>query len=226
MAPLVPTRPGSEAVGSALHAVVSSTTTRRGDTPRRARRAVLLALLHVVATGCGIGSNPDPREIDGMMGYAALALERDDPAMLFRVIDERARHAMISIVEDRRAAAEVIRRDYPESQRAAALGALGDGAEAEDAAGLFAMRCDAACRQRFAGEVGAARDQREDGDEVVVTTARGAEVRVYRDVEGDWWGLVWNTAALDDERDRANRDLAVIEENAATYRRQRELEGE
>ncbi len=184
--------------------------------------AGLLALVHLA--GCGIGSNPDPRTIDGMMGYAALAIERDDPEMLFKVIDERARHALISIVADRQAAAALIRAHYPAADQAGALQSLGDALDLEDAWQLFAARCDQACRRAWSTELGAVQTKTADGEEWRVTTTRGAEVRVYREHEGEWWGLVWRTAELDAERDRANRDLEMIRQNAETYQRREALE--
>lgn len=186
-------------------------------------RPFLVALL---LGACGIGATPDPRDLEGAMAYLALALERDDPRMLFRVVDERARHAMISIVTDRRRAAELIAETYPEQEREQALQALGDAATVEDAAGLFARRCDATCRQELAASVGAPVETTEDGDEVVVRTSRGATLRMYRAREGAWWGLVWKTDELDRERDRANQALRQIERNAETYRRRRGLETE
>lgn len=181
-------------------------------------------LLMAMSLGCGIGSTPDPRSIEGAMGYAALAVERNDPAMLYRILDERARHALISIVQDRTAAAALVRETYPPEERDAALRNLGDAAEVEDAAGLFARRCDPACRQEIGRQVGAPASTREDGDETVVETARGTSVRIYRAAEGSWWGLVWETQALDRERNIANQALRQVERNAETYRRRQALE--
>jgi hypothetical protein len=152
-------------------------------------------------------------------------VERDDPAELYKVIDERARHAMISIVHDRREAAELVAASYPEAERAAALAALGDAAEVGDAAALFARRCDRACRAALGATLGAAADVRTEGELTVVTTARGTRLRLFHGGDGHgWYGLEWHTAELAEERDRANRDLAIIRENAATYDRRRALE--
>jgi hypothetical protein len=38
-----------------------------------------------------------------------------------------------------------------------------------------------------------------------------------------WFGLVWNTEALVEERAQAARELEQIRENASVYRKQREL---
>lgn len=171
--------------------------------------------------GCG---PPDPRSVEGALGYAAARLESDDMRGLYDVIDERSRHAMISIVADRERAAAVIRQSYPRALREAALASLGDAATVQDAAGLFAERCDAACRDDLRSRVAAPRTTRREGDEVVVTTVLGTEVRLYRRQPGHWYGIVWHTDELDRERSRANRDLAMIRSNGATYARRRQLE--
>ena len=48
----------------------------------------------------------DRKELEGALAHAAQAIEGDDGASLFRVIDPRARHAMASIVADRCARTE------------------------------------------------------------------------------------------------------------------------
>lgn len=183
---------------------------------------VFASVLTPLAGGCG--GAPDPRTIEGVTAYAMQALEHGDAARLFRVVDARSRHAMISIVADRHAARDAIRARYPASEQASALALLGDAAEARDAADLFARRCLEPCLGAFQDALGAPTETHPDGDELVVRTTRDAEVRLYRKRESDWWGLVWRTRELVAERDRANRDLAVILENAATYERRRALE--
>ena len=110
---------------------------------------------------------PDPSTLEGMMEFAASAIEREDARQLFRVIDPRSRHALASIVEDRRAAAELIRTTYPEDQRADALEELGPDANAEDAAELFASRCGRQCMSDIAMRIGAPLSQHPDGDELL-----------------------------------------------------------
>ena len=39
-----------------------------------------------------------------------------------------------------------------------------------------------------------------------------------------WYGLVWNTDALDAERSKATRDLDQIRQNATAYRLRRTLD--
>jgi len=181
----------------------------------------VLVVFFVLVAGCA----PDPRSIRGAIAYAREAIEADDSRRLFRVIDERARHAMVSIVSDRRKAAEEIRSGYPEPLQAAALAELGDAAHAESPEELFAMRCTEPCRAELGAKLGAPEHERQDGEERVVLTAGGSEIRLFRSDEGSWWGLVWKVDDLAWERSRANRDLKTIRENVATYARRRALEG-
>ncbi|MGD8860024.1 MAG: hypothetical protein PVI30_08420 [Myxococcales bacterium] len=169
--------------------------------------------------------DPDPRDPRGALDLAARAIEAGDGRQLFKVIDERARHAMISIVKDRREAATLIRADYPEPERPAALSALGDAAEARDAADLFVRRCPASCMAALARRLGAPASERRDGRSLQITTAAGEQLELHLGSD-TWWGLAWKTDALSAERDRAARELAQIRDNAEIYRRRRALEAE
>ncbi|MBO6939992.1 MAG: hypothetical protein JJ863_33790 [Deltaproteobacteria bacterium] len=132
---------------------------------------------------------------------------------------------MHSIVHDRSAAADLIRETYPQSEQNRALAELGDAAEVTDAAALFVARCDDECRSELGDQLGGVERTEEEGEELIAHTTRGEPVRLYRRGEGHWWGIVWNTEALDRERARANQDLRRVEQNAETYRRRRRLEG-
>lgn len=178
------------------------------------------ALLAVWAVGCG-GGQPDPRTVEGVITVMAQNVERGDARAMFRVIDKRSRHAMASIVADRREARRLIESSYPESARAEALASLGDASDVPDAAALFARRCPAACLRTIGARLGAPTATRKEGPVTIVTTTRG-ELRL-RDGVTDWYGLEWNAEALAQERERANRDLDLIRQNAATYARRREL---
>jgi hypothetical protein len=167
---------------------------------------------------------PDPRSIRGALAASAHALEVRDGRKLFRVMDQRSRSAMIAIVNARREAARLIRTEYPDSERAAALAALGDARSATDAADLFTQRCVEPCMAELTAAVGAPVAEREVGEsEVEVQTSRGGRLRLHRGKDG-LWGIVWKTQALSEERTRAARELIQIRHNAAVYRRRRTLE--
>jgi len=187
--------------------------------------SALSALPLLLFFGLGAcGGAADPREPEGAIRYMAEALRADAPERVFRVIDARSRHAMASIVQDRRAAAEVIRAHYPEAERPSALDRLGDAARVADAAALFALRCDTACSQGLAEQLAAPASVQGDDVDAEVETVRGATLHFHRMAPGDWWGLVWHTQELDTERARAAEERRTIEANAAVYERARRLE--
>lgn len=129
---------------------------------------------------------------------------------------------MIATVDARRTARSLIEADYPESEKARALEALGEAAQVSSAAELFARRCDQACLARFADAVGAPASEVVVGDEVEVTTVRGRTLRMHAGKDGEL-GIVWSTAATSEERKRASSELKRIQENATIYRQRSAL---
>jgi hypothetical protein len=123
----------------------------------------------------------------------------------------------------RQASAELIRRDYPGELRGPALQELGDAAQAQDAAGLFATRCPEACMAELAQKLAAPEGQERVGKLLRVRTIRGTTLDMYPGDDG-WYGLVWNTEALSQERNEAARQRVQIVKNAEIYRRRRDLE--
>jgi hypothetical protein len=177
-------------------------------------------LCAIAAAGC---HEPDPRTVEGAIDAVARAVELRDGRALYRVLDQRARHALISVVEDRQASAALIRADYPPELRGAALQELGDAVQVLDAAGLFAARCPEACLAELAQKVGAPVAEERAGRLVHVRTARGTTLDMYAGDDA-WYGLVWNTAELSHERNEAARQRVQIGKNAEIYRRRRQLE--
>jgi hypothetical protein len=183
----------------------------------------ILAAIQLGLVAC---FGPDPRTVRGALAAAARALEARDGRALFKVIDQRSRSAMQSAVGDRLEAAALIRRDYPEPERAQALASLGDAALVKDAAELFARRCGEPCMAELEAEVGAPVAEPPEStrtQELEVRTTRGGRLRLHRGKDG-WWGIVWNTSALYAERTRAARELIQIQHNAEVYRRRRALD--
>jgi hypothetical protein len=178
-------------------------------------------IFSVIASGCQ--GTDDAHTVRGALALAARAVESDDRAALYRVIDRRSRAALVSVVKDRQTAARAIRADYPAGEQAPALRSLGDAAQVEDAAALFARRCDAQCVAELGANLGAPVSESPAGDELQVRTAAGRDVRLFKGRDG-LWGLVWRTQELSDERLRAARERLQIEANADVYRRRRALE--
>lgn len=170
--------------------------------------------------GCG---GPDAREVRGALAKAAEAVEAHDGRRLFRAIDQRARHALAGIQASAAKAKKMIESDYPEAEQSAAIAALGDAVLAADAADLFVRRCPEACQRAIGAALGAPVSERVEGDETLVETTAGKQVRLYRGTDAHY-GIVWNTEALMQERLERSRALDQIEKNAAIYRQRRALE--
>jgi len=179
----------------------------------------LFAVCPLLMLGC---RTHDATDVRGALAGAAAALEGSDAARLFPYIDERARFALASTVKSRADARRLIESDYPEAERPAALAALGEAAEAQSATELFARRCTEPCLSALAAQVGAPVTQTAVNAELRVTTSRGGTLHMFAGQDGRY-GIVWNTAATMAERAQASRDLTQIRENAAIYRKRRDL---
>ena len=181
----------------------------------------LICPLFTLAACSGHGQKSTVR---GALANAAEVLEGRDAVRFFATLDERTRFAMSSTVKARREARAIIEADYPESEAAGALAALGEAAEVSTAAELFARRCDVACLNDFADRVGAPASQVVRGDEVEVTTVRGRTLRMHAGTDGGY-GIVWSTDATANERSHSARELRRIKENAEIFRRRAALTG-
>jgi hypothetical protein len=145
-----------------------------------------------------------------------------DAEKLYLVIDQRARFAMASIVKARARAAAIIRHDYPAEQQASALAQFGDALDVSDPAELFRRRCTDACFADLAERVGAPVEQRVEGDELLVRTTRGGELRLFKG-DDQRYGIVWNTQALSRERQRAAAEEDLVRSNAQTFAKRNAL---
>jgi hypothetical protein len=164
----------------------------------------------------------DASDVRSALAGAASALEGGDAVGLFPYIDERTRFALASTVKSSTEARALIEAHYPEAERAGALTALGDRAQVSSAAELFERRCGVECMRTLAAQVGVPVSQEAVGDELRVTTNRGGTLHMFAGSDGRF-GIVWNTAACALERSQTSRDLTQIRENAAVYRKRREL---
>ena len=153
---------------------------------------------------------------------AARAIEQDDGRQLFRVMDQRARHAMHSIVRDRQEAALIIKASYPPAEQPLALASLGDAVTVADPPALFASRCGSACREEMGRLIGAPVSRKRQGEEWEIRTSRGGTLHMYAGSDG-WYGIVWKTRDLSKERDRAAQELEQIRINANVYERRKAL---
>jgi hypothetical protein len=173
---------------------------------------------------CALGCfSADPRSVDGALDYASRALEERDTGRLFRILDQQSRHALDATHKSRQDAARIIRANYPADQIPTALAELGDAALAPTTQDLFVKRCDSKCIEWFEDHVAAAAEQHEDRGLTIIRTVRDTTLQLRRGTDS-WYGIVWKTAELSAERDRAARDLAQIQENARVYGLRKRLE--
>ena len=164
-----------------------------------------------------------PQTLDAMLDFAVSAIEANNPKALFRAIDERSRFAMDSIVSDRNRAAKIIARDYPDEAKRTALAQLGEAADVESATELFVSRCSKACMREFGLKVASRKSIEKHGNETLVHTVKGTQIRVYGGPGTTGYGLVWRNNKLTQERIKANRDLKTVIQNAKIYRQRRKL---
>lgn len=190
----------------------------------KATRHYSVLFLAAASLACAAGCfSPDPQSVDGALAYAARAAEEADTQRLFRILDQRGRHALDATLKLRQQAASVVREQYPSDQQAAALRELGDAATLTSTQQLFAKRCDSNCIDWFRNMVGAAAEQHDQDGLVSVRTVRDTELTLRLGTDG-WYGIVWRSDELAAERDRAARDLAQIQDNARVYGARRLLE--
>lgn len=183
--------------------------------------AILTGIAAITASGA-CAPDPDPRQIEGAIAAAVQHVEARDSARLFRLVDQRARHAMASIQRDRAEAAQLVRTSYPPAARDETLRTLGDAARATSAADLFARRCDEACLTELGAVLRAPAHVERAGNDATISTVHGDTLPMHLGNDG-WWGIVWHTAELEAERDHAAGDLEQVRANAQIYERRRAL---
>jgi hypothetical protein len=180
----------------------------------------LICPLFAAPACSGYGSGYSVR---GALALSAEAVEANDAAKMFPALDERTRFAMMATVSARSDARALIERDYPEAEKAQALAALGDAGQVQTAAELFGRRCDPTCLRGFGEIVGAPTAQVAVGDELEVTTVHGRTLRMHAGKDGGY-GIVWQTRETSDERSRAAKELRMIQDVAAVYRKRLALQ--
>jgi len=184
-----------------------------------------VAVLFLIWAGNrAINHRPFPPDTapDGAYARIALAIADRRPRDMFAYLETEAQWAAYSIREARKAACERVRASYPAGERERLLDAWREEAEADDGPDLFALL---ALRKRWIARLerdlsGTAHVEVE-GDRATVVTARGTRYP-FRRRENGIWGLTVFTAELQAEAERAARDLAEVQRDAADYDRGRE----
>lgn len=162
---------------------------------------------------------PSDKTPEGAYVRIARAVGEGRLQKAFAYLETEAQWSAYTILKSRKKACEHIREDYPEPERSRLLRKYEPDANAEDGADVFARIAiergwDAQLRRDMSG----AANVEIEGERASVTTVRGTRYP-FRRRENGIWGLTIFTADLVDESKRAVRDLEVIEQGAADYRR-------
>ncbi len=190
--------------------------------PLRSRRALIAAVMALGAGGWGywrLTRFPPDSVPEGAYLRIATAIERGAPEEAFPYLEEDAQVACYTIRDYARLSAAAVAADYPEAERARAIGAYQPLAAAGEPPGVW---------RHIADERGWIRRLRRDlsgvaavetaGDRATVVTARGTRYSFRRRPNG-MWGLTMFTAQLDADAQRLARDWDLVKNAAADYRR-------
>jgi hypothetical protein len=179
------------------------------------------ALFLMWAGNRAINRRPFPPDTtpDGAYARIALSIAERRPRDIFPYLDTEAQWAAYTIRDMRKNGRDRVRTSYPPEERERLLDAWRDEADAPDGPELFALL---AARRRWTERLerdlsGAAHVDIE-GARATVVTARGTRYP-FRRRDNGIWGLTVFTAELQAEAERASRDLAVVERDAADYDR-------
>jgi hypothetical protein len=135
----------------------------------------------------------------------------------FPYLEDEAQWACFSICDARKSAAVRIRRSYPTEAQSAALAASADLAGCSDGATAFGVLAkqygwSGRLRRDLSGVV----SSEISGERASLVTARGTRYP-FRIRKNGIWGLTIFTGELVAERNRATRDLALVNAAADDY---------
>lgn len=187
------------------------------------RRAVLIGLGVLVAGG-GLAAAvyrpfPSDRTPEGAYLRIARSLSRGELVPIFPYLETDAQWACYTIRDARKKASELVQRSYPEPLRTEMTRAMHDEANAPDGSDVFALLAkQRGWETRLRKDMSGVARVDVEGERASVVTARGTRYP-FRRRDNGIWGLTIFTADLLAEKERAARDLAVVEQSAADYDR-------
>lgn len=188
------------------------------------RRWIVLLVLLVLLVALGYAGwswvrFPSDRTPAGAYLRIVVAVNRGKPELAFAYTETQAQHACYTVRDMRKRALSHMMADYPEAERGVASAPFKAFAEAPDGADVFALYAkERGWFDRLRRDVSGIAKVEEQGDRATVVTARGTRY-AFRRRENGIWGMTLFTAALVSEAERAARDLGIIEQSAADYRR-------
>lgn len=172
----------------------------------------------LLASFIGCGGGPDPTTVEGAFERMAEAAEGGSARDLFAALDDESRGSVSAIRQVQREARAIVDRDYPPAERAKAAGRWRLGAQASDAAGVFAAWCGGSrCLGEVRDRLSAIDRTRIEGDRAVVRVRRGREYPFARSPAGRW-GLALFGERLRRWKIEAYRDLDAIRAAGRIFR--------
>lgn len=177
--------------------------------------ALVLVLL-IVATHKPFPSDHTP---EGAYLRIAHGLTDGKLEVAFPYLETEAQWASYTVRENRKRALDLVRRSYPDDERAPLEKAYSPFASAPDGADVFALYAkERGWDKRLKRDLSGVASVDLQGERASVVTVRGTRYP-FRKRENGIWGLTIFTADLVAEAERTTRDLAVVEKAAADYER-------
>ena len=177
---------------------------------------VLVVLALMVATHKPFPSDRTP---EGAYLRIAHGLTDGKLAVAFPYLETEAQWACFTVRDNRKRALELVRRSYPEAEKAPLEAAYAPFADAPDGADVFVLYArDRGWDKRLKRDLSGVASVDEQGERASVVTVRGTRYP-FRKRDNGIWGLTLFTADLLVEAERTTRDLVVVEKAAADYER-------
>lgn len=156
---------------------------------------------------------------EGAYARIAKALSEEQPRELFPYLETEAQWACISIHDARKAAYDRVNKSYPKGEKETLLAELREMAMTADGEAVFTRTAEArGWLARLRKDLSGSKSVEIVGDRATVVTARGTRYS-FRRRENGMWGLTMFTAELCADRDKATRDLTVVNAAADDYDR-------
>jgi hypothetical protein len=162
---------------------------------------------------------PSDQTPSGAYPRLARSFGEDKVHEAFAYIETEAQWACYSIRDARRDAVAMVRARYPEDRKREALAPIEEAGACADGSNIFALYARThGFRARMRKDLSGVASVDIAGERATVITARGTRYP-FRRRDNGIWGLTIFTAELLAEKDRATRDLGLIQKAADDYAR-------
>lgn len=178
-----------------------------------------MLLVGAVIYGWTWATYPSDRTPEGAYLRVGTAVNRGRPEDFFAYIEEEAQHACYTIRDYRKQALAQVAKSFPEPERTDWMDRYAALAEAPDGADVFGWYArERGWLDRLRRDMSGIERVEVVGERATVQTVQGTRYPFRRRPNGIW-GMTLFTAALVSEAEKAARDLSLIEQAAADYRR-------